>query len=104
MVLAACSDGEQPLSFELACDEYASESAALVEDFQAHSSPESAVEAVDTLRLPEGDWEELDGSRWVYVNEQGDTIARTTIEPVTENAVETFPETRYLTGEFEYCT
>lgn len=104
LVLAACADDVPELSFELDCNEYASETAALVEDFQAHLSPDDAVMAIDTLRLPAGEWHELDDSRWVYVNEQGDTVARTTIEPVTRNAVETFPETRYLTGEFEYCT
>ena len=76
----------------------------LVEDFQADLSPEDAVKTfTNDPGLPQGTWMQLNDTQWVLVNADGRTVGRTTVRVVRENAVETFPEDRYLTDGVEYC-
>ena len=95
---------EEEVTFELDCDSVVSMHGDLVEDFQADLSPEDAVKTfTNDPGLPQGTWMQLNDTQWVLVNADGRTVGRTTVRVVRENAVETFPEDRYLTDGVEYC-
>lgn len=101
LLVRSCAKSDPNLTFELACDSPGSlEAVPLPPDFQGQLSPEDVVAAISP-HLPPGTWTGLNDTQWILVDADDQTIGHAAIRVVTENAVETFPENRYLTEDVE---
>lgn len=92
-------------SADLSCDTVSAISVAPEPDGEGFETPEEAVESYRdwVADLPDGEWELFESELWILVDEGGETVGRARVGIITENAVTTFSDDRYWSGDIEYC-
>ena len=106
-VVSACGSGGQDSSdaYDLSCETMASIHADMDQDFEGHATPEEAVNSwiAGSGGLPNGEWTHHEDAKWILVDNDGNTVARTQVRTMTGNNNTTFATERYVSNEIEYC-
>jgi len=110
LAVASCSgndDAQEPSeTYELSCETFVSLHGDPTESFEGYVTPREAVATWipgTPGGLPQGDWIQYENSKWILVDEEGNTIGRTEVMVLTGNANTTFATERYASFGIEYC-
>ena len=90
----------------LACEEIVSIQGAREETFEGYSTPEEAVNAwndMSGMGIPKGTWTKHEANKWILIDGDGNTVARTVVSTMTGNAVTTFATERFASDGLEFC-
>ena len=101
----AGSGAEEPETFDLGCETIFEIHADFDAAFEGYATPEDAVESwtPGAGGVPDGEWKQFEGDRWVVLSDTGETVARTQVEVWVSNANTTFANERFVASGIEYC-